>query len=42
MRFSQPTSDEQRNTIAFVNVLMRQAEAVSVRPGKTHLALGEI
>lgn len=30
------------NTMAFVNVFMRQAEAVSVRPGKTHLALGGI
>lgn len=30
------------NTIAFVNVLMRQAEAVHIRPGRTHLALGEI
>lgn len=39
---SQLVTNRGSNTIAFVNVLMRQAEAVNVRPGKTHLALGEI
>lgn len=39
---SQLVTNRGSNTIAFVNVLMRQAEAVNVRPGKTHLALDEI
>lgn len=39
---SQLVTNRGSNTIAFVNVLMRQAEAVNIRPGKTRLALGEI
>lgn len=43
IRFSEQLAmNRGSNTIAFVNGLMRQAEAVNVRPGHTHLALGEI
>lgn len=39
---SQLVTNRGSNTIAFVNGLMRQAEAVNVSPAQTHLALGEI